>query len=247
MNNLTELDRAILRVVAGKHEPVGQGTIALEIRKQGISVSGPTVGRRLQELEYKGYLDKVTAQGRVITEKGESILDDIWAEAMLRPPGDELLKTLSRGDRQHLFDLLAARMAIEGATAALAAEHASAETIQELESLMERQQESIRRGEFGVAEDVGFHNLIARASGNDVLRSLVAVLRQHHRYNLALFSIRAKVGSRLVIDHEAILKAIKARNPIAARKAMERHLMRMTEDIRQFWPDVSEVTTAAVE
>jgi len=191
----------------------------------------------LQELEFAGYLEKIGVQGRILTERGLGALEDSHAEAMLRSSGDALLNTLNRGDRQHLYDLLAARLVIEGATAALAAERATPETIARLEGLIEGQATRVERGEAGIEQDVSFHAEIARASGNEVLHSLVRLLRQHHRYNVAMTSIRREVGSRLVVDHAAILKAIKTKNPPAARKAMERHLSKLADDLRDFWPD----------
>jgi DNA-binding FadR family transcriptional regulator len=191
----------------------------------------------LQELEFEGLVTKVGVQGRILTDRGHEILHQLQAEAMLRVQGTDLLKTLSRGDKKHLLDLLHVRGILEGTTAALAAEHATPQTIERLHELLVQQQASIARGDLGVQEDVAYHNEIARAAGNAVLASLVALLRQHHRYNLAITSIRAEVGSRLVVDHGAILEAIRQRDPVAARKAMELHLRTLAEDLNRFWKE----------
>ncbi|HEX9579749.1 MAG TPA: FCD domain-containing protein [Gemmatimonadales bacterium] len=233
-----EIRGAILSVIA-REAPVGQGAICLDLRKHGITLSIPTIGRRLQELEFEGLVEKVGVQGRILTDRGHETLNQLHAEAMLKGHGTALLKTLTRGDKKHLLDLLFVRGILEGTTAALAAEHASQQTVERLEELLEQQQASIARGELGVQEDVTYHNEIARASGNTVLASLVALLRQHHRYNLAMTSIRAEVGSRLVVDHGAILDAIKEKDPVAARKAMELHLRTLAEDLNRFWKESS--------
>ncbi|HWP03954.1 MAG TPA: FCD domain-containing protein, partial [Gemmatimonadaceae bacterium] len=149
------------------------------------------------------------------------------------------LRTLTRGDKKHLLDMLHVRSILEGATAALAAEYADEQTIRRLEGVLERQQASIAGGDLGVHEDVAYHNEIARASGNPILASLVALLRQHHWYNLAITSIRAEAGGRLVVDHAGILDAIKRRDPVAARKAMELHLRTLAEDLDRFWKETS--------
>jgi GntR family transcriptional repressor for pyruvate dehydrogenase complex len=228
---------AILSVIAAREGPVGQGTISLELRKQGRSPSVPTVGRRLQELEYEGFIKKVGVQGRILTERGVEAVNQMNAEAMLKVSGSALLKTLTRGDKQHLLDLLFVRRRLEGAAAALAAQRAAPQAVARLEQLLERQRASIGRGELGVQEDVMYHLEIARASGNSVLASLVALLRQHHGYNIAITSIRAEVGSRLVVDHGAILDAIKRKNPVAARRAMERHLRTLADDLNRYWTE----------
>jgi DNA-binding FadR family transcriptional regulator len=232
----TDLRAAILAVIA-REGPVGQGAIGLELMKNGFDTSIPTIGRRLQELEFEGLVEKVGVQGRVLTQRGEDALHQLHAEEMLRVSGNALLKTLTRGDKKHLLDLLWVRSLLEGATAALAAEHASDQTIGRLEELLAQQEAAVNRGELGVKEDVRYHREIARASGNPVLATLVALLRQHHRYNLAITSIRAEVGSRLVVDHAAILDGIKTRNPVAAKRAMERHLRTLADDLNRFWKE----------
>lgn len=234
---LDDLHRQILSVVAARDQPVGQGAIGLELRSAGVTASVPTIGRRLQELEFEGFVKKVGVQGRVVTELGKQTVDRLNAEAGFRVSGDAFLKTLNRGDKQHLLHLLSARSVVEGATAALAAEHATAQTIVSLENSLLRQEAIVSRGELGIEEDIDFHDQIARASGNPVLATLASLLRQHHRYNLAITSIRAAVGSRLVVDHSEILEAIKERNPVEARMAMKRHIRMLADDLTRYWTD----------
>jgi DNA-binding FadR family transcriptional regulator len=232
-----DLPRAILSVIASRDGSVGQGAIALELRKRGIKKSVATIGRRLQELEFDGLITKVGVQGRTLTAAGGEALKRLQAEAKFRVSGAELLETLTRSDKKHLLDLLAARRALEGTAAALAAERASSKLIAQLGALLEDQAASVGRGELGIEQDVTFHQEIARASGNTVLASLVTLLRKSHRYDLAITSIRAKVGSRLVVDHGAILEAIKNGDAAAARTAMEHHLDTLAEDLERYWAD----------
>lgn len=244
---LDDVHRRILAEIASYDSPVGQGTIGLALQKQGLTVSIPTIGRRLQELEFGEFIEKVGVQGRILTERGREALDQLRAEDMLRRSGDALLQTLNGGDRKRVFNLLSARRILEGPTAALAAERATPETIATLESLVEEQTSSVRRGDLGVEQDVTFHEEIARASGNPVLASLVSLLRKNHHYNLAIISIRTAVGGRLVVDHAAILDAIKRRDSDAARAAMERHLDTLANDLNRYWKETtsSELPLAA--
>jgi len=48
-------------------------------------------------------------------------------------------------------------------------------------------------------------------------------------------AIRAKVGGRLVVDHEAIISAIQGRKPDQARRAMEQHLNKLISDVDRYW------------
>ena len=246
LSDVDDIRTAILSII-GRQGPIGQVAIALELRKHGVETSVPTIGRRLQDLQFEGLVEKVGVQGRILTRPGHEVLSQLRAEAMLKVSGAPLLKTLTRGDKKHLLDLLSVRRLLEGATAARAARRASAETITKLQELVAEQVASIKRGDLGVREDVKFHLEIARASENTVLASLVALLRQHHRYNLAITSIRAHVGSRLVVDHGAILDAIKKKDPVAARRAMQRHLRALADDLNRFWTESASSTNGTAD
>lgn len=231
---MRSLDQAILRTVAASQRPIGQGALTLLLRREGLNVSPPTVGRRLQTLEFDGLLRKVSVDGRVITERGDEILRRWEAEARLRGSGEALLETLKRGDKKHILDLLAARCAIECETAALAAQHAAAPSIRRMARLLDQQTASIDRGGLGIEHDVAFHLEIAHAARNEVLHSLVSLLRSHGRYDLVITSMRTVVGSRLVVEHAAILHAIEARDPAAARGAMDHHIRSLQRDLERY-------------
>jgi GntR family L-lactate dehydrogenase operon transcriptional regulator len=233
--SVKDLDRAILRLVAEHEGPVGQGTLNLSLRRQGFALSTPTVGRKLQVLQFEGLLRKVGVDGRVITERGLNALHEWDAEAKLRGSGEALLVALQRGDKKHILDLLMARRVIEGETAALAARYASTKSIRRMDEILERQRAGIAAGGLGIEEDVRFHETIAEVSDNAVLHSLVSLLRQHRRYNFLITSMRTVVGTQLVVEHAAILEAIKARAPARAREAMQEHLGRLTDDISSYW------------
>jgi len=104
-----------------------------------------------------------------------------------------------------------------------------------MEELLAEQAATIARGGLGIEQDIAFHLEIAKASENEVLHSLVSLLRTHRRYDLFITSMRKQVGSRLVVDHGAILAGIKARDPVAARLAMERHIRGLRQDLKSYW------------
>src|SRR3990170_7052325 len=114
MQSVKDIDRTILRLVAEHKGPIGQGNLNLLLRRQGFMLSTPTVGRRLQTLQFDGLLRKVGVDGRVITERGLNVLHEWDAEARLRGSGEALLAALQRGDTKHILDLLKARRVIEG-------------------------------------------------------------------------------------------------------------------------------------
>lgn len=246
--NLKNLDHVILAIIAERPRPIGQGTINQLLRIKGLSVSTPTVGRKLQDLEFQGLVEKRSVDGRLITEEGRRVLGEWNAEAKLRGTGEALLDTLKRADKKHLLDLLDARRIIESETAARAAQYATARAIRSMADLLDQQQARIAEGGLGIDEDVLFHEEIARASRNAVLQSIVTLLRQHKRYNYIITSMRRVVGTRLVVEHQAILDAIRAHDSESARRNMSRHIQNLAQDMNRFWRKssvVSEVIGAA--
>lgn len=134
------------------------------------------------------------------------------------------------------FELLNARKLVEGEIAALAAKNATKADIDELRKCVDRMEANV--DDFAVREeaDRDFHLGIAKATGNGSLELVVEGLwaqraelwgrmQQHfHTEDLA---------RRTIYDHEAILKALMARDPDAARAAMHRHLARVMREFQR--------------
>jgi DNA-binding FadR family transcriptional regulator len=113
------------------------------------------------------------------------------------------------------------RRMIEPQAAALAAERADEEALQQLSLLLDRMERSTRSHatEDGVAADIAFHSAVLAATGNQMIASLryaiSAALRaslSYTREDLLLASLPA---------HRRVLQAIRSRKPSAARRAME--------------------------
>lgn len=142
--------------------------------------------------------------------------------------------TLAIGDRLptelELRDLADERGVVEGGTAALAAQRASAEQLDELGRLVARMEET-HAYEPWSATDTLFHLLVADASGSQRLVSRVADLRSEvYRVTRHVPTPRETVelADR---EHREILKALRARRPEHARTAMVRHV----ESTRALW------------
>lgn len=123
-----------------------------------------------------------------------------------------------------LCQLLEARMLLEVPLAGLAAEKATASVVAELEcAIVESEGRNPADDDFRAA-DTRFHEIIARTAGNDLLMAFT-------RWSLEVLqpSLIAHIGDLLDADelidqHRAIARAIRRRQPGAARRAMERHL-----------------------
>lgn len=131
------------------------------------------------------------------------------------------------------FELLEARRGIESEVAALAALRRTDGDLAELERLTSMMSDP----DIAVSEraDRDFHFALASATGNRAMGSVVADLWAMRERCLLARTIhqRARGGGedRRVVEHRAILTAIRARDADAARVAMRHHLEAVIEHL----------------
>lgn len=127
------------------------------------------------------------------------------------------------------FELTEARAMIEGEAAALAAVMISSEQLGELELALNE----MTHGNAAVYEgaDKKFHRIIARATGNKMMESVVDSLwyvrDNSPAVNRAYLAICDIDGSARVSEHMEIFEALKNRDGSAARDAMHQHFSRI--------------------
>ncbi len=122
------------------------------------------------------------------------------------------------------WQMFEARLIIESSLAALAAErgkeehHAAlAEQVAEMYAIADNPAQFL-------VHDMLFHRIIANASGNPILAALIETI------TTAMYEKRRKTVERadylreMAEMHREIFRAIRARDPIEARKQMEHHL-----------------------
>lgn len=129
-------------------------------------------------------------------------------------------------DIQRCFEF---RHGLEGTAAALAAERWEEPDLAEIRAAYDALELTIKNAELGVEADEHFHIAVARATHNPYYVSVQSSLQPHIRYGMNLTRnlsmMRTAERVRLVQDeHNAILEAIAARRPDAARDAMQRHI-----------------------
>ena len=128
-------------------------------------------------------------------------------------------------------ELLNARILIEGEIAAEAAQRATAEDLVEIAGTLQEMESIIARGEHSRNADQRFHVSIARASGNDVLASIVGELWAgmfsplFHQFSERTRLVRRQDAA--LSEHRAIYAALRTHDAIGARTAMRHHLMQV--------------------
>ena len=110
----------------------------------------------------------------------------------------------------------------------LAAQRATPEMLQRLRGCYRALEEATAGESEGQEADLAFHLIIAEAGGNDLFLSLLKLLDSQILKQIALAraksSREAGLPGRVLLEHKAILEAIEARDPAAARQAALDHI-----------------------
>jgi DNA-binding FadR family transcriptional regulator len=135
-----------------------------------------------------------------------------------------------------VLEVMDARLCIEPTLAAMAADHADADEVARIRDLARRTSEATTPDSMELW-DSALHRLIARAAGNRPLFAAFSMLDEI-RANDAWQHLRARARSAATlranhVAHETIIDAIAARDPEAARSAMQAHLAVLADNLRR--------------
>jgi GntR family transcriptional repressor for pyruvate dehydrogenase complex len=141
-------------------------------------------------------------------------------------PGATPERTVAMGESPS--QLMEARSVIEGEVVTLACARINKSQLERLREILKGMSSEIDRRQARVDLDRQFHLTLAEVTGNAVLIRLVGELFDERHS-----PISAKISSRFeskrtwkaaLQEHEAVLRAVEARDPIAAQAAMRAHL-----------------------
>jgi DNA-binding FadR family transcriptional regulator len=138
------------------------------------------------------------------------------------------------------FEIIRARQVLEGELAALAAERLAPQQVDGLNEALALMEDEIRRGITPIRGDRLYHLRIAEAADNGPL--LRAVTELFDERNNPLFEQlgqhfeNRESWSLAVAEHRAVIDAIAARDPEAARSAMQAHLRNSHDRFADNWP-----------
>jgi GntR family transcriptional repressor for pyruvate dehydrogenase complex len=176
-----------------------------------FKVSRASVREAIRYLESMKFVKSRQGDGTYVIASSE--------EALIQP-----LATALFLEKDSLMDILTIRKFIEPQVAQLAAEKATPSEIKELEEILEEQAKDLGDGLNFTKTDSEFHNLLTQIAKNRVLeRLLFAILDLLAQTREKYLQVEGRAQKSLK-GHREVLSAIKARNPVAARQAMRRHL-----------------------
>lgn len=197
------------RISAGQWPPGSRLPPERELCNEFV-VSRSVVREAFSILAAQGLIRTRQGGGAFVCDTiGETIFD---AVAFVLPAGERTLR-----------ELMAVRMALEPLAAALAARSGSDDDLRAIEAEVTAIG-AARSLDEKVAAGIRFHLAVARASDNRlmirIITSLLDLVVASHRITLDT----AEGHLEGVIDHDAIFRAIRSRDPSAARLAMAEHL-----------------------
>jgi len=120
------------------------------------------------------------------------------------------------------------RWTMEPGIVGLAARRRTAEQLQKIEAALVAFEKSVETGQDGVEADVAFHEAIAEAAGNPLFKSLMeftqtALREALHISHRSMAKLKGALA-RVQHEHDAIYRAIRDRDEVAARRAAATHL-----------------------
>lgn len=204
------LDHLGKAIVTGEYEHAPFPTEAELAKQHGISRS--VTREAVKMLTAKGLLSARPRQGTVVQPASNwNLFDpDVLSWLLERKFTIELLLQFSQ-----------LRSAIEPAAAALAAQHATPDAIAAIRAGHRLMVEAEAGNGDPLEADIAFHISILAASGNPFFAQFRDVVSTALRTSIK-FTNRIKGRTADVEEHEAVLLAIEARDPDAARLAMSR-------------------------
>jgi GntR family transcriptional regulator, hexuronate regulon transcriptional repressor len=213
-------DELRVSIVGGVY-PAGRRLPAERELAEMFNVSRPTIREAVIALELQGLVEVRVGAGVFVLEAS--------AAGRATSAGTEL--TIGS------FELMEARRIIESETAALAATLIDDEQLERLDAIVARMEEENRLQLHGESADRQFHVAIAESTRNSALATVIDNLWEIRETSPMMINLMQKARSKgvrpMVDEHRRIVAALRARDPEAARAAMQRHLARVIEELLQ--------------
>ncbi|MEO5670010.1 MAG: FadR/GntR family transcriptional regulator [Ramlibacter sp.] len=176
-----------------------------------LGVSRPSLREALIALDVQGNVEIRGGSG-------------IYVRPQPKPRAAKATPELGESPRE----LMQARSAIESAVMILACARGTPEQLKQLRNIVSRMRVETDNDRMPLDLDRRFHMTLAEVSGNSVMARIIAGLFDERHSpisaNLSSKYETPRTWKQALKEHEAILRAMEARDPIGAQAAMLTHL-----------------------
>ena len=182
-----------------------------------MGVSRPSLRDAIADLQERGLVESRPGAGVYVAE----VLGSAFSDALV---------ALFASHEEAVFDYVAFRRDMEGLAAERAARRGSDTDLAVVDAIFHKMEAAHQKRDPSdeAALDAQFHMAIIEASHNVVMlhmmRSMYDLLRQGVFYNRQMMFKNRTTRAMLLDQHRAINDALQARDPVAARAAVEAHL-----------------------
>ena len=201
-----------------------------DLAKQ-LGVSRPSVREALIALEVEGWVEVRTGSGVYVLDRSTQPRSDAIAPSEWGP-----------------FELISARRVVEGEVAALAATHAKRKDITQIAHALQSMRDDADAGVLPLNGDRAFHTAVVQACGNVVLTETVQTFWDARRgplfTRLGGYFETVEAWRAAIAEHEAVLKAIRAKDAAGARTAMQAHMDKAHARFSVSWHKVKSTRAA---
>jgi GntR family transcriptional repressor for pyruvate dehydrogenase complex len=203
-------DRVRARILDGTFQP-GRALPSERVLAERFHVSRGTIRDGFRILEMIGLLETRHGQG--------TFPHELTLDRLVTPLASVL--TYRRDLQEELMDV---RRMFEPAVARVAATRVTAEDLQNLKRILEAQRRQIKAGRSAIREDTAFHAALARATRNHIVERIMETLNDLLMESRKLTLKQRGRPERSLRGHEAIVHAMRHRDPGAAERAMHDHI-----------------------
>ncbi len=212
-----------MQIVEGKIAP-GEALPSEEAWSASLGVSRTAFREAIKVLAAKGLIESRPKTGtRVRARDCWNFLDpDVLAWRLAAAPVESYVR--------EVFEL---RRMVEPFAASLAAVRASRDEIARLDAAFREMGRAGDDGEKFAGPDLIFHQSIIRATGNELIHSLGAIIETALTMSFRLSNDNPEGQTHSLPAHGAVLEAIRRRDPDGARAAMNALLDSSEEDVRR--------------
>ena len=181
---------------------------------QEFGVSRTVIREAVSRLKNEGVVEPRQGSGVFVVER-----------AGIRPLRIDYSEAVEPGA---VVQILALRRAIEAEVASEAAMRRTDADMMAIDAALGKIDDAVAEGEDGVAEDVAFHRTIAVATGNPYFLKTLTFLNQYLEAGTVVTrrneALRDDFSRQVREEHAAIVAAIRAGDPMAARNAASTHM-----------------------
>jgi GntR family transcriptional regulator, transcriptional repressor for pyruvate dehydrogenase complex len=182
-----------------------------------LQVGRSSIREAITALRAQGIVEVRHGDGIYLLQRPEDVISSLAAE---------LVDT--HVDHPYIWET---RQALEAQCARLAAVHATAADLAELDAALDQMSDEIDAGSPGLAGDRRFHLGVAAAAHNPLLLKLLKGLSMALDRTSETSLTRPGQPARSLDDHRGIVAAIRAHEPADAANKMLSHLVSTTDEL----------------